>query len=357
MDRIKVMVVDDSAFMRKVISDILSRERGMEVVATARDGVEALEKLHQVEPDVVLLDVEMPRMDGLTFLEQALSEKPLRIVMLSALTGEGSQVTLEALEKGALDFIQKPGGSISLDIEKKADEIVNKIKAIALVPSDRLLDYLAEVKKRAKLAPSFGKKMVAQNLILVASSTGGPRALGILMENMKPLERGGMVLIQHMPVGFTRGLAERLNQLSPVSTKEAEEGAPILTNSALIAPGGKHLLISEEKKINLNDDPPLKGLKPCADISFLSAISAFHQRILAVVLTGMGKDGLEGCRAIKKAGGKVIAQDEKSSLIFGMPRAVIEAGLADQVLPLARISQAIWEWEQKEAERDEAYVE
>ncbi|MGC8778224.1 MAG: protein-glutamate methylesterase/protein-glutamine glutaminase [Candidatus Caldatribacteriaceae bacterium] len=345
MKKIKVMIVDDSSFMRKMVGDMLGSDPQIEVVAKCSDGVEALEKLESIAPDVILLDVEMPRMDGLRFLEEALRKRPERVIMLSALTQAGSETTVFALEKGALDFEPKPSGSISLDIEKKKDEILQKVKAVSQISLDRVKQYAIEGKGKKKILVKKGEDQECERLVFVASSTGGPKALQTLVKHLSPLKRSGMVFVQHMPSGFTRSLAERLSEMAPLLIKEAEEGEKLLVNKALMAPGGKHLLIEKEKKVLLNDDPPIKGLKPCADISLFSAVKTFGKRILAVVLTGMGKDALEGCRLVRQEGGMVIAQDEATSLIFGMPRAVIEEGLANLVLPVEEIGEAIVEWD------------
>ncbi len=350
MQKIKAMVVDDSAFMRRMIRDILERA-SIEVIAAARDGVEALEKLNEVTPDVILLDVEMPRMNGLAFLDKAMRRGPYRVVMLSALTGEGSQYTIKALERGALDFIQKPSGSISLDLEKKAEEIVEKIKAVVDVPLEKLRDLKAlrtpsEVPGKAEKEKMAGGDMVAEKLLFIASSTGGPRALKALFAGLQSLKKSCAVIVQHMPAGFTTRFAQHLNDLSPFSVIEASGGEKTWVNRAFLAPGGKHLFLREDKSLVLSDDPPVAGLKPCADLTLLSAVKAFGKNILAVVLTGMGKDALEGCRAVKNAGGKVVAESKESALIFGMPGAVVKEGLADWVLSLDEIPRVILEWDE-----------
>ncbi len=348
MSKIRVMIVDDSSFMRKMVGDMLESDPEIEVVAKCSDGLDALEKLKTVSPDVILLDVEMPRMDGLHFLKEALERRPERIVMLSALTQEGSEATILALERGALDFIPKPSGSISLDIEKKRDEILQKVKEASKIPLDRVKAYARREKVVRKKVVPGRKDQECERLVFIASSTGGPKALQVVVKNLAPLERSGVIFVQHMPGGFTRSLAERLSEMAPLSIKEAEDGERLTVNRAFMAPGGRHLLIEKDKRIVLNDDPPLKGLKPCADISLLSAAKIFRNKILAVVLTGMGKDALEGCRLVRKEGGTVIAQDETTSLIFGMPRAVIEEGLANRVLPLEEIGEAIVAWDRNE---------
>lgn len=344
MRKIKVMIVDDSSFMRKMVGDILRSDPELEVIAKCSDGVEALEKLQSVAPDVILLDVEMPRMDGLRFLEEMFKRRPGRVIMLSALTQVGSETTILALEKGALDFIPKPSGSISLDIETKKDEIIKKVKEVSQIPIERIRRYtLGKPVFRKPLSREKDKE--CDRLVFVASSTGGPKALQTLVQNLNPLRHSGLVFVQHMPSGFTKSLAERLSDMAPLRIREAEEGEGLFVNKALMAPGGKHLLISKNKRVTLSDDPPVKGLKPCADLSLFSAVKTFGANILAVVLTGMGKDALEGCRLVRKEGGMVIAQNEATSLIFGMPRAVIEEGLANLVLPLEEIGEAIVEWD------------
>lgn len=345
MKKIRVMIVDDSSFMRKMVGDILESDPEVEVVAKCGDGMEALEKLRSVAPDVILLDVEMPRMNGLQFLEEALQRKPERVVMLSALTQAGSETTLLALEKGALDFISKPSGSISLDIERKKDEILQKVKAASQVSLERLKRYVAGGKVARKSIVKKEERRECGRLVFVASSTGGPKALQTLVRNLSPLKNSGMIFVQHMPSGFTKSLAERLSEMAALPIKEAEEGECLVVNKGIMAPGGKHLLVDKDKRVVLNDDPPVKGLKPCADVSLFSVVKAFGKNVLVVVLTGMGKDAMEGCRLVRQEGGMVIAQDETSSLIFGMPRAVIEEGLANLVLPLEEIGEAIMEWD------------
>lgn len=349
MQKIRAMVVDGSAFMRRMIGDILEKA-GIEVIAAARDGVEALEKLSKFTPDVILLDVEMPRMNGLIFLDEAMRKGPYRVVMLSALTGEGSQYTIEALERGALDFIQKPSGSISLDIEKKAEEIVSKVRAVVEVPLEKLRDFKAlrfssrgAVKTEKRMA---GGEAIAEKLVFIASSTGGPRALKALFAGLQNLKKSCAVIVQHMPAGFTARFAKHLDDIAPFSVAEASGGERTWINRAFLAPGGKHLLMKEDKSLVLSGDPPVAGLKPCADLTLLSAVKAFGKNILAVVLTGMGKDALEGCRAVKNSGGKVVAESQDSALIFGMPGAVVRENLADWVLPLEAIPRVILEWDE-----------
>jgi len=243
MKKIKVMIVDDSSFMRKIVSDLLNSDPEIEVIATARDGLDAWNQLKDIDPDVILLDVEMPRLDGLDLLEKIFAERPRRIVMLSALTQEGSEITIQALERGALDFITKPSGSISLDIEKKKEEIITKVKLASTVPLSQIEKFSSQGKviKKTPLREREGEE--CPRLVFIAASTGGPKVLHNLVSNLSPLKKSGMLIVQHMPAGFTKSLAERLNNSAPFSIKEANGGDKLVINRALLAPGGKHLLV------------------------------------------------------------------------------------------------------------------
>ena len=237
------MIVDDSSFMRKIVSDLLNSDPEIEVIATARDGLDAWNQLKDIDPDVILLDVEMPRLDGLDLLEKIFAERPRRIVMLSALTQEGSEITIQALERGALDFITKPSGSISLDIEKKKEEIITKVKLASTVPLSQIEKFSSQGKviKKTPLREREGEE--CPRLVFIAASTGGPKVLHNLVSNLSPLKKSGMLIVQHMPAGFTKSLAERLNNSAPFSIKEANGGDKLVINRALLAPGGKHLLV------------------------------------------------------------------------------------------------------------------
>lgn len=372
-DSIKVLVVDDSAFMRKVLTAILEEDPEIEVVGTARDGQDALVKIAKLQPDVVTMDVEMPRMDGITALEKIMASNPLPVVMLSTLTYRGSQATIEALSLGAVDFVPKPSGAISLDIHKVADDLVKKVKlaAMARVGRDRTSFSLytgrrrsiAAASEKATFKPgSVGQqqkvrgqenvtprdqqdsdpfRVEAKNLVIIGSSTGGPKALEFVLTTLPANLNAAILVVQHMPAGFTRSLAERLNGLCAIEVKEAEANERLLVGRALVAPGDYHLVLSSDGTVQLNQDAPVNFVRPSIDVTMLSAVKFFPKKIVGVILTGMGRDGAAGMAAIKKAGGITLVQDQETSVIYSMPRAVVENGDADYVLPVDRIGDAI----------------
>lgn len=364
--RVRVLVVDDSAFMRKIISNILEEDPEIEVIGTARDGKDALDKVAELNPDVVTLDVEMPRMDGLEFLKTQMAIKPVKVLMISSLTQEGASVTLEALESGAIDFVAKPSGSLSLDMHKVADEMRKKVKNVSKAfvrirqLPQRKIDFLHTTsttsttkEEKAKLfIPSLTEQKeekqkrpleVADRLVIIGSSTGGPSALMEVIPNLPDDLDVGYVVIQHMPPGFTKSLADRLDRSSKVMVKEAEPGDIIAKNRVLIAPGGYHLVLGNNKKVDTNTDLPVHGVRPAVDVFIESAVKVYKDKIVGVILTGMGFDGARGMNSIKKAGGRTIAQNEDTCVVYGMPRAVVEMGLADKIAPLNQISGLIKE--------------
>ncbi len=349
-EKIRVLVVDDSAFMRKMISKLVNGDPGLTVVGTARDGMEAIRKLGELKPQVVTLDLEMPRLDGLQTLGYIMSENPTPCVMLSAHTPRGAQETLKALEYGAVDFIQKPSGSISLDLERVAEELVTKIKVAHGINLKKLpfLEGEAGGPSRAAEGGVLPVRTDAEGggVLLVGASTGGPRALSAFLPRLPKDLPVPVLVVQHMSAGFTRSLAERLDHASQIRVREAAEGQKIAPGMAYLAPGDWHMEVFEEGGegvLRLNQRPPVLGVRPSVDLLFLSAARAFGRRCLAVVLTGMGHDGTKGARAVKKAGGAVLAQDEASCVVFGMPRAVMEAGCADRMVPLDGMAGAVVE--------------
>lgn len=338
---IRVLVVDDSAFMRKVISDLLASDPEIEVVGTARDGQDALERAAELKPDVITLDVEMPRMDGLTFLQRMMATNPRPVVMVSSLTKEGADTTLRALSLGAVDFVAKPSGSISLDMNRIREDLVGKIRMAARArPRQRAWSEQFKIEV-PRVAPVPGQP--PRHLVCIGCSTGGPGALHEIIPQLPGNLEAGVVIVQHMPPGFTRSLAERLNQVSSLTVKEAAEGDRLASGLVLVAPGGYHLAIEGDGRIRLTTDPPRHGVRPAVDVTLQSAAEAFGQRVLAVILTGMGFDGARGAAAVRQAGGRVIAEHESSCVIYGMPRAVIEMGVADRILPLGLVGKAIAE--------------
>lgn len=343
-DKIRVLVVDDSFLMRKIISDIINSDPGLEVVDKARDGKEALEKVLALSPDVVTLDVNLPLLDGISVLEEIMRQKPTRVIMLSAYTRAGTSTTIRALELGALDFIAKPSGEVSLDLPKLKDEIVSKIKLAATVDLDKFL-FLSE-HRRLTLARRAEKPLALKKLVIIGASTGGPKAILEIMQDIPPSVPAAFLIIQHMPRGFTLSFAERLSWQSGIKTKEAEEGDIILAGKAFVAPAGYHMVLEKQNnqlKVNLTEESLVHFVRPSIDVTMASATEVFGSNVIGVILTGMGKDGMEGARNIKQKGGFIIIQDEETSVVWGMPKMIYEAGLADKVLPISKIAEAIIE--------------
>lgn len=351
---IRVVIIDDSAFMRRAISQMLSADPEIQVVGSARDGHEGLEKVRCLKPHVVTLDVEMPRLGGLETLKCLMREMPLPVLMVSSLTTEGAAATFEALDLGAVDFIPKNLGLAALNILKIQRELIVKVKAAArsrkLPPSsinlqpdggaqDRLGDHGSATRFVGQAQDSQHPPPVMSRvaLVTVGASTGGPKAVQTIVSAL-PADMPCIFVVQHMPPAFTSVFAERLNRLSVLEVKEASEGMVIQPGLVLVAPGGKNLRALRrtplEAVVSLSPEPVDSLYCPSVDVTLKSAAVSFPRRCLGVILTGMGSDGREGAREIRRQGGKVLAQDEQSCVIYGMPRAVVEAGLADKVVPL-----------------------
>ncbi|CUU10693.1 MAG: chemotaxis response regulator protein-glutamate methylesterase [Fimbriimonadales bacterium] len=351
MSKIRVLVVDDSLFMRRMITDILAEDPEIEVVGSARNGQEGLEMARQLQPDVITLDVEMPVMDGITMLERLMKEQPTAVVMVSSLTKEGAEVTLRSLELGAVDFVTKPSGSISLDLYKVSSQILEKVKAAARVPRFRLRALTQPFASRPASttpapvppAPPKAPSQFQNVLVVVGCSTGGPRALTTLMSQLPPDFHAPMLIVQHMPEGFTRSLAERLDRQSPMSVREANAGDRLQPGVAYLAPGGRHLKLAQDRTLQLSQDPPVHGVRPSVDVTLLSVAQHFTGKVVIAILTGMGSDGAMGARTLHAKGARVLAEDESTCVVFGMPRAVIQAGCADRVVPLDQMAQALYE--------------
>lgn len=326
MKQIKVFIVEDSIFMRNVISDIINSDPQLQVIGTARDGEEALNKLDELKPDVITLDIEMPRMDGLSTLKQIMKKNPKPVIMLSALTQEGAIHTFKALEYGAVDYIPKPSGKISLNLSTIKDEIISKIKMAASANLHKL-----KIKPIHIEAYELTDKIVA-----IGASTGGPQALTHVLTSL-PDNVPPILIVQHMPEGFTKPFAERLDSMCKFKVKEAEDGDYVSEQLALIAPGGFHMTVSKTGRIQLRRGPAIHGVRPAVDPMMESVAEIYKSKTIGVLLTGMGRDGAYGMKKIKENRGFTIAQDEETSVVFGMPKAAIEEGCVDVVLPLHKI--------------------
>lgn len=347
--QVRVLVVDDSAFMRKILTELLQSDPAIAVVGTARDGQDGVEKALALQPDVVTLDIEMPKLDGYGALKEIMSRRPTPVVMVSSLTQQGAESTVRALALGAVDFVGKPSGSISLNMSVTRDELVTKVKnAAGATPRyRRVLADLPPVRRESKLlAASLATGAGAvpskpRQLVVIGCSTGGPGALHHIIPRLPGDLGAGVLVVQHMPPGFTRSLAQRLDEISAIRVKEAEEGDRIAIGQVLVAPGGYHMLVDDEGVVRLNLDPTLHGVRPAVDKTLEAVIPRWGSRLIGVILTGMGYDGAKGMVSIKKSGGRTIAEDASTCVVYGMPKVVAELGAADQVLPVQEIADAI----------------
>ena len=404
----RVLIADDSAFMRKVLTDFFNKQPDFEVAGTAINGKEAINKVMEYSPDLVTMDVNMPVMDGLNALAVIMEQKPTPVLMLSSLTQQGTEATVRALSLGAIDFISKAGGSISkLDtiedelLEKCRNAVKAKVHKIPYVPQKKL-ENIKPVSKspappvmkrvelpvrqglklggaaqtppsknssnvfvvkrpnvilqaRGKPQPEAASKVTpvtmtgmgngSKKLVAIGTSTGGPQALQQVITRLPGNLPCGVVVVQHMPAGFTKALADRLDTISQVSVKEAEDGDIIQPGHVYIAPGSHHLRVREDgsiRKIVLGQDPPVGNHRPAVNVMY-DSVAPIGKNLVAVIMTGMGCDGCEGMKKIKAAGGYSIAQDEPTCVVYGMPKAVVDAGLADEIKPIQSIAQAIVE--------------
>jgi len=340
-----VLVVDDSAFMRKLIAELIEIDGSFKVIGSAADGVEALEKIRSLQPEIVTLDIEMPRLDGLQALEQIMSAMPRPVVMLSAAGSErGQEMTLRALERGAVDFVRKPSGPVSIDLATVRGELLAALNAAKSMNLEGVRTPARPARQADSPGASGAPPRKATRVVAIASSTGGPRALGELIPHL-PANLGAAVLIvQHMPRDFTRSLARRLDLLSPLTVREAEDGESLLENRVYIAPGGNHLTLAGAPgagKLCLDASAAIWGVRPAADPLFESVAASFRGSAIGIVLTGMGRDGAEGLRRIRAAGGLGIVQDRESSIIYGMPQAALAQAGADHISAVADMAQLI----------------
>ncbi len=338
---IRVLLVDDSAFIRHTVTKYLEADPNIIVLGNAHDGLEALTKIKLLKPDLVILDVEMPRMDGLTALKRIMVECPTPVIMLSGLTKSGTRTTIQALMRGALDFVAKPTAKI--DISSVMTELIAKIKVVAGGRTKALLPAVTDtlVATPLKRGPQLLQK--GDTLVVIGTSTGGPRALHQVLVDLPASLPAGVLIVQHMPAGFTRTLAQRLNEISPLIVQEAAEGDRLARGLALMAPGDFHLRLRGIRQVTLDSGERRHHVRPSVDVTMEDAVEYYGANVIGVVLTGMGSDGTDGARLIKKAGGKVIAEHESTSVVYGMPESVVRAGLADRIVPLPQVGAAVLE--------------
>jgi two-component system, chemotaxis family, protein-glutamate methylesterase/glutaminase len=344
---INIIVVDDSAFMRKSLSIMLESDEGIKVIATARDGEEGYNLTKKLHPDLVTMDIEMPKMDGLTSLQKIMQDCPTPVIMVSSLTTEGAELTIKALEYGAVDFIPKELSYINVNIIKIKEDLIRKVKEI--VKQSSLRDRLSRLRKlrepsqheaaavSSKSLPKIGFKAVAMGI-----STGGPLSLQKIIPQLSKKINCPIFIVQHMPPKFTKSLADRLNSLSELEVKEAENKETVKNGVVYIAPGGFHMTVGRNNLgtffVSISQEPSTSLHRPSVDVMIDSVVDGFGKNTLGVIMTGMGKDGLEGIRKLKQYGGYCLAQDEESCVVYGMPKAVTDAGFADVIAPLEKIS-------------------
>lgn len=338
---VKVLIVDDSAFMRNTLSSMISTDPEIQVVGVARDGIEAIDKVFQLKPDIVTLDVEMPRMDGIEALKNIMEKNPVPVLMVSSLTTEGAKVTLDALDLGAVDFIPKNLSDLSINIVKIKENLIEKIKKIG----KKGLPVFKKLKNSKPLQMPATPQYVPHrrvNIVAIGSSTGGPKALQHIIAKLPKDFPVPVVIAQHMPPNFTATFADRLNQLSLLEVKEAEHGEVIKKGVVYIAPGRGHMSVARKKitetTISISEDRGTYIYRPSVDVLMLSVVENFSGHVLGVILTGLGNDGMKGMKEIKNSGGRTIAESEKTCVVYGMPKAVVEAGAADKVVPVDEIA-------------------
>jgi two-component system chemotaxis response regulator CheB len=345
--KIRVLIVDDSALIRQFLSNLLSQDPNIEVVGVAHDPTGAWMKIAVLRPDVLTLDVEMPHMDGLTFLKKLMATKPMPVLMVSSLTGDGCDTALRALELGAVDIVTKPKVDISRGMEDLSEELIEKIKAAA-VARVRGKAYEATsktVRRVARCAPHAASAifMAPDTIVAIGASTGGTEAVRAVLEVLPP-NSPPILITQHMPERFTKTWAARMNSLCRISVKEAEDGDSVLPGHALIAPGNYHMTLVRSGvryMVRLNQNPPVNRHRPSVDVTFASVAKLAGVNRVGIILTGMGNDGAVGLLQMKQAGAYTIAQNESTCVVFGMPKEAIQAGAVDEVLPIGDIPNAL----------------
>ncbi len=343
MAKIRVLNVDDSALMRQVLAQLLSKDPGIEVIGSAPDPYVAREKIKALNPDVITLDVEMPKMDGLTFLEKLMRGRPMPVVMVSSLTEAGCQTTLRALELGAVDYITKPKLDLQEGMEGIADDLIEKVKAASVAKIRGAANGTGHAQPRPATPLSAAMIKTTDTIIAIGSSTGGTEAVKEVLEVLPP-NTPPILITQHMPEHFTKTWADRMNQICRISVKEAQDGDSVLPGHALIAPGSYHMTLvrsGARYSVRINQDPPVNRHRPSVDVMFDSVARYAGGNAVGVILTGMGGDGAKGMLAMKQAGAYTIAQDEASCVVFGMPKEAIKLGGVDKIFPLGDIASAV----------------
>ena len=349
MNKIKVLIVDDSAVVRQAMTEILSSDPSIEVIGAVRDPYLAVDRMREVAPDVITLDVEMPRMDGITFLQKIMSQHPIPVVMCSSLTDDGSETALKALEYGAVEIIQKPKLGVKQFLEESKILICDVVKAAARARAKKAIAKPMHVQPKltadAVISKEVSKAMIqtTEKVVVIGASTGGTEALRVYLEAL-PEDAAGTVIVQHMPENFTRAFANRLNSLCRVSVKEAEDNDTVIRGRALIAPGNKHTLLKRSGAryyVEVKDGPLVCRHRPSVDVLFRSASRYAGKNAVGVIMTGMGDDGAKGMLEMKDAGAFNIAQDESSCVVFGMPKEAIKLGAVDKIVPLEGIVQIV----------------
>ncbi|MGD9949482.1 MAG: chemotaxis response regulator protein-glutamate methylesterase [Desulfobulbus sp.] len=356
---IKVLVVDDSALVRTLLTEIINKQPDMEVVGTAPDPHVAREKIKALNPDVLTLDVEMPKMDGLAFLERLMRLRPMPVVMVSSLTERSSSITLHALELGAFDFVTKPKIDIRNGLQEYAEELTDKIRAAATArlakPLARTITSSPHPRNNADVVLAVEKHSFAttEKIILVGASTGGTEALKVFLMDL-PADSPGILITQHMPEAFTKTFARRLDGLCKIAVKEAEHGERVLPGHAYLAPGNRHLLLKRSGAnymTELSDGPPVNRHRPSVDVLFRSAANCAGKNAIGVIMTGMGDDGAAGMLEMHQAGASTLAQDEQSCVVFGMPKEAIARGGVDEVVPLQDLALRLLFWLSSQGKR------
>ena len=338
--QIRVLIIDDSAFMRHALERLLSQKPGITVVGTAGDGLEGVKRALELRPDVITMDVEMPRMDGVTAVGEIMRSLPTPIVMVSTLTSEGTATAIRALEAGAVDCVGKPSG-LSADLANVGERLMEAVERASVATLRRQRAAIAPARPTpapARIPAATGGRLPAHNLLVIGSSTGGPPALTEVIPHLPGDLMAAVIVVQHMPAGFTGALARRLDSLSPLPVTEAAEGDQLLNGHVYIAPGDYHLLVTRDKRLHLDHSPSVHGVRPSVDITLFSVAEVFGRAASVAILTGMGRDGADGAARLESAGGKVITQDEATCVVYGMPRVAMERAHNATQVPLDQVA-------------------